>query len=306
MISWLAAHGMACAAAIRRLIVHPFAAFFEIFVLGIALSLPVGLVVVVETARALLGQHPTKPEMSVFLDLGTSAQAVDALRKRLRTLPDVQDVVFVARQDAAKNLRKSAGLAEVLDALPENPLPDAFTVRLRTRETARLDSLRADIERWPQVAVVQADSGWARKVETALAVGRSSALLLGLLFAIAAVAVTFNTVRLQMLGRREEIQLSRLIGATDSFIRRPFLWFGALQGLLGGAAALGIVVGALRAIERPITDFAVAYGAPIRPPEVAVEHLAGFLAATTLLGILAAALAVGRHLWARGVRRRSS
>jgi len=299
MISWIAAHSMACATSLKRLARHPFSAFFEVFVLGIALALPVGLLVAIEAARGFASQHPSDPEMSVFLDLGTSARTVDGLRKKLSALPEVQEVIYVDRQDAAKNLRKSAGLAEVLDALPDNPLPDAFTLRLGTRDAARMDALTADIAKWPNVAVVQADSGWARKVETGIQVARSAALLLGVLFGIAAVAVTFNTVRLQMLGRRDEIQLSRLIGATDAFIRRPFVWFGALQGLLGGAAALGIVAAALRVLEDPIVNFSVAYGTQITLPPPPLGYLAGFLGTTTLLGAGAAWIAASRNLWAR-------
>lgn len=294
---------MALVTSLRRLVRHPFAAFFEVFVLGIALSLPVGLFVAIETARGFASQHPTDPEISVFLDIGASAQAIDDLRKKLRALPDVQVVHYIARQEAAKALRKSAGLAEVLDALPENPLPDAFTVKLGTQDASRLDALKSDIGKWPNVAVVQADSGWARKVQTGLEVARSAALLLGALFGIAAVSVTFNTVRLQMLGRREEIQLSQIIGATDAFIRRPFLWFGALQGLLGGAAALGIVAAALRVLERPIGEFSVAYGTMITLPPPPLNYLAAFLGATTTLGAIAAWIAATRHLWARRVRR---
>lgn len=303
MTSWFAAHGMACATSWKRLARHPFSAFFEVFVLGIALALPVGLFVAIETTRGFASQHPSDPEMSVFLELGTNARSVDGLRKKLSALPDVQEVIFIDRQDAAKNLRKSAGLAEVLDALPDNPLPDAFTLRLGARDAARMDALKADIGGWPNVAVVQADSSWARKVEAGIQVAQSAALLLGVLFGIAAVAVTFNTVRLQMLGRRDEIQLSRLIGATDAFIRRPFVWFGALQGLLGGAAALGIVAAALRVLERSIVDFSVAYGTRITLPPPPLDYLAAFLGTTTLLGAFAAWIAASRHLWARQVRR---
>lgn len=299
MISWLAAHGRALATAVMRLVRHPFAAFFEVFVLGIALALPVGLAVVVETARGFASQHPSAPEISVFAELGSGAQTLDGLRKKLRALPDVEQVTYVARQEAAKTLRKAAGLAEVLDALPENPLPDAFTVKLASRDAARVEALQAQIGKWPGVAVVQADAGWARKVEAGLGVARSMALLLGALFGVAALAVTFNTVRLQMLGRRDEIQLSRLIGATDAFIRRPYLWFGLLQGLLGGAAALAIVALAMAMLERPIADFSIAYGTSLSLAPLPAAVLVGFLISTSSLGALAAWIAASRHLWAR-------
>lgn len=303
MTAWLCAHAMALGTALRRLVVHPFAAFFEVVVLGIALSLPVALFAAVETARGFANQHRSEPEISVYVELGTAAPAVEALRRKLATLPDVASVTFVPRADAAKSLRKSAGMAEVLDALPDNPLPDAFVLVLATRDAARLDAAKAEIGKWSGVALAQADSGWVRKVEAGIQVARTTALLLGALFGIAAVTVTFNTVRLQMLGRREEIQLSRLIGATDAYIRRPFLWFGALQGLLGGAAALAIVAGAGYALAQPIDQFSMAYGTRIVYPPPPPALLAGFLAATTTLGALAAWIAATRHLWASGMRR---
>lgn len=304
MISWLTAHRMAIATALRRLVRHPFASFFEVFVLGIALSLPVGLFLTIESVRGFASQHPSDPEISVFLDLGATAPVVDGLRKKLRSLKDVDSVVYVPRQDAAKSLRKSAGLAEVLDALPENPLPDAFVLKIGRRDALRMESIRAEVSKWPGVATVQADASWTRKVEAALQVARSATLLLGVLFGIASIAVTFNTVRLQMLGHRDEIQLSRLIGATDGFIRRPFVWFGALQGGLGGVAAIAIVAAALQALARPISDFSVAYGTPVALPPLPMDAVGGFLGATTLLGAIAAWIAASRHLWARQVRGR--
>lgn len=303
MRAWISAHALALAIALRRLARHPFAALFEIFVLGIALALPVGLFLAIESVRGFADQHPDEPEISVFLAMGTTTQAVDAVRAKLKALPDVRAVVYVSRQQAVENLRKSAGLAEVLDALPDNPLPDAFTVKLNGLDAARLDALRADIAKWPQVALVQADSDWARKVEAGIRVARTTALLLGLLFGIAALAVTFNTVRLQMLGRRDEIQLSRLIGATDAYIRRPFVYFGALQGLLGGAAALAIVAAAAGLLAKPIAEFSLAYGTRIGLPGMSIDYVAAFLAATLLLGGLAAWIAASRQLWARHVRR---
>lgn len=303
MTAWLTAHATAFGTALRRLVAHPFAAFFEVLVLGIALSLPVGLFAAIETARGFADQHRSEPEISVYVELGTAPPTVESLRRKLTALPDVASVTFVSRQDAAKTLRQSAGMAEVLDALPENPLPDAFILRLATLDATRLEAIKAAIGKWPGIALAQADSGWVRKVETGIQVARTAAMLLAALFGLAAVTVTFNTVRLQMLGRRDEIQLSRLIGATDAFIRRPFLWFGALQGLLGGAAALAIVAGAGHALAGPIGQFSIAYGARVVYPPPPPGLLAGFIGATAALGVIAAWIAATRHLWARQMRR---
>jgi cell division transport system permease protein len=300
--NWIIAHGTAFAIALRRLARRPFASLFEVFVLGLALALPAGLYVAVESVRSFANQHPTDPEVSVFLELGVTSQAIAALRERLNALNDIQQVVFTPRQEAAKALRQAPGLAEVLDALPENPLPDAFTLRLRTQDASRIDDLRSEIAKWPNIALVQADAGWARKVEAGVRIAQTVAVLLALMFGVAALAITFNTIRLQMLDRRGEIELSRLIGATDGYIRRPYLYFGGLQGILGGATALAIVVVATRALDRALADLAVAYGTPIGVPSVPVDYAAGFLGASALIGGTAAWVASSRHLWARDLR----
>lgn len=302
MRNWITAHGAALSTALRRLVRRPFASLFEIFVLGLALALPAGLYVTVESVRSFANQHPSDPEVSVFLSLGVSAQDIATVRERLKALTDVQQTVFIPRQEAAKSLRQSPGLAEVLDALPENPLPDAFTLRLGTQDPSRIDALRAEVGGWPKVALVQADSGWARKVNAGVRIAQTVALLLGLMFGVAALAITFNTIRLQMLDRRGEIELSRLIGATDGYIRRPYLYLGGLQGLLGGAAAVAIIVAGTRALDHALADFSVAYGTQVRISAVPLAYAAGFLGVSTLLGGMAAWIASSRHLWARPLR----
>lgn len=302
MTDWIWAHLRAVGTAFGRLGRHPFAAFFEILVLGIALSLPAGLFMTVEFARTMVAQLPSAPEISVFLERSTGSAAVEGLAKKLKVIPGVAEVHFIGRQQAAQQLRKSAGVAEVLDALPENPLPDAFTLRLHDNDATRMDAIKAAIAKLPGVEIVQADSGWVRKVETGVRVARTSVLVLGFLFGIAALTVTFNTVRLQMLARRDEIQLSRLIGATDGFIRRPFVYFGMLQGGLGGAASLAILAGAHAALAHPMNEFSMAYGIGLKAPNVPPEWIAGFVFASALLGAAAAWIAATRHLWARDVR----
>ena len=303
MTAWAWAHLGALGTALGRHWRHPFAAFFEILVLGIALSLPAGLFLAVDFARGMVAQLPSAPEVSVFLNRSTDAARVAGLAKTLKTIPDVTDVRFVGRQEAAKQLRKSAGLAEVLDALPENPLPDAFILRLKGNDAARMDEVRAVVAKLPGVDIVQADSGWVRKVESGVRVAQTSVLVLAVLFGVAALTVTFNTVRLQMLARREEIQLSRLIGATDTFVRRPFVYFGLIQGGLGGLASVAILMGAHAALSNPMTEFSMAYGIGLRTPDVPTEWTAGFVFASALLGAAAAWIAATRHLWARDLRR---
>lgn len=302
MTAWVWAHLSALGAALGRLWRHPFAAFFEILVLGIALSLPAGLFLTVEFARGMVAQLPSAPEVSVFVERTAGTAVVDRLAQKLKAIPGVAEARFIGRQQAALQLRESAGVAEILDALPDNPLPDAFILRLEGNDAVRMDEIKASVATLPGVEIVQADSGWVRKVETGVQVARTTVLVLSVLFGIAALTVTFNTVRLQMLARRDEIRLSRLIGATDAFVRRPFVYFGVLQGGLGGAASLAILTGAYAALAHPINEFSMAYGIGLKTPDLPPEWLAGFLLGSSLLGAAAAWIAATRHLWARDVR----
>lgn len=303
MTAWVWSHIGAFGAAMGRLGRHPFAAFFEVLVLGIALALPSGLFLTVEFARGMVAQLPSAPEVSVFVQRTASSAVVDGLAKKLAEIPGVAEVHFIGRQDAARQLRKSAGLAEVLDALPENPLPDAFMLRLESNDASMVDAVKAAAAKLPWVEIVQADSGWVRKVETGVRVAQTTVLVLSVLFVIAALTITFNTIRVQMLARRDEIQLSRLIGATDAFVRRPFVYFGMIQGALGGAASIAILAAAHRALAQPMNEFSMAYGIGLKTAEVPPAWIAGFLLATALLGAIAAWIAATRHLWARDVRR---
>ena len=193
-------------------------------------------------------------------------------------------------------------LTDVLQSLKTNPLPDAFVVTVRDNRPEGLEALRDEAARWPKVEHVQLDSDWARKLDAALRVGRSLALVLGVLLSSALVAITFNTIRLQILTRREEIEVSKLIGATNQFIRRPFLYFGALQGLAGGLAALLVVGAATWLLNRDLGGLSELYSATFGLSPPSIEDSALLLGFSSLLGWLGAWLSVSRHLWQIDVR----
>ncbi len=172
------------------------------------------------------------------------------------------------REQALKELKASTGLADVVDSLPQNPLPDAFVVLPRDTQPEALEKLRDEVRGWPKVTHVQLDTAWARRLEAGLKLARLAVWLLATLFAFALVAVTFNTIRLQILTRREEIEVSKLIGATDPFIRRPFLYFGALQGLAGGVAAWAIIWAGVWLLNGALAELTQLYSARIE-----LQHL---------------------------------
>jgi cell division transport system permease protein len=190
-------------------------------------------------------------------------------------------------------LKQVQGISEVVAAIGRNPLPDAFVVGAKVEGVA---SLAADLGKLPGVAHVQADAAWARRLAALERIGRVGLGLLAVLLGAALVAVTFNTIRLQILTQREEIEVSKLIGATDAFIRRPFYYFGLLQGVTGGLVALGIVAAALALLNHEVTPLAASYGSAFHfsfPPPGDALAIVLFAAA---LGWLGAQLSVTRHL----------
>ncbi|MGH8663292.1 MAG: cell division protein FtsX [Burkholderiales bacterium] len=302
MKSWLAAHRYAARRALARYARRPLAALFESGVLGIALALPLAFVLVVENVRSFAARHPATPEMSIFLALDAAPAEIEQVAERLHRIEGA-DVRFISRVEASKRLRQSAALADVLDALPDNPLPDAFTLRLAALDTRRLDELRREVAGWPRVARVQVDSDWAQKLDALVRAGWLAAVGLGGLLGLAMLAVTFNTVRLQMLQQQEEIELSRLIGATDAFLRRPYLYFGALQGFFGAAIALSLIAAVHALVSQEFANLSITYGTMLELQPLPWASAGSVLGVGAALGCAAAWLCATRAARARELRR---
>jgi cell division transport system permease protein len=296
-MNWLLAHFDTLRESLVRLARQPFATGLNVIVIGIALSLPVGFYLGIDNLQMFSRQLSSDPQVSIFMAMDAGQADVSAVERRLRAHPEVGRVDFVAREQALAKLKRSAGLADVLADLERNPLPDAFVVTARSNDPATLEALRDQAARWPKVEHVQLDAEWARRLDAALGVGRLLVTLLAVLLALALVAVTFNTIRLQILTRRDEIEVSKLIGATNPFIRRPFLYLGALQGLAGGCAAWAIVTLAMIVLNVQLADLATLYGTAFKLQPLDATDSAVLLVFSAALGWLGAWLSVSRHLW---------
>lgn len=291
MRAWLRQHRQAVAAALRRL-ARP-AGLLSALVIGVALALPAGSYALLESVRGVTARLALDPQVSVFLPLDAKRADIDALAAALRRDARIDAVRFVPREQALKELEQVQGIAEVVAAIGRNPLPDAFVV---SAAAERIEALAADLSRLPGVVHVQADAAWARRLAALEAIGRVGLALLAGLLGAGLVAVTFNTIRLQILTQRDEIEVSKLIGASDAFIRRPFYYFGLLQGLAGGAFALGIVALALALLNEEVQPLASSYGSAFRFAFPAPADALAIVAFAGLLGWLGAQLSVSRHL----------
>jgi cell division transport system permease protein len=296
MSAWLRQHRQAFAAAIAKLAQQRSAAALNALVIGIALALPAGGHALLGSLRAALSGQALEPQLSLFLQPDTRRADAQALAARLKPDARIAAARFVPREQALKELQAAEGMADVVASLGRNPLPDGYVLRPRLADPASLDALVGDLKKLPGVAHVQVDSAWARRLAALSDVARLGTGLLALLFALGLVAITFNTIRLQILTQRAEIEISKLIGATDAFIRRPFFYLGGLQGLAGGLVALAIVWGGLTALNSGVADLAASYGSAFRLDFLTWGDALAVLLFAAALGWFGAYLSVSRYL----------
>jgi len=294
--AWLQHHRFSFAQTVSRLARAPVATFLNMLVIGVALALPLGGYTVLGNLEPFSRNVSTESQLSVFLAADAAKNDAAAIEARLKGAQGVRAVRFVDRNSALTGLKRSPGMAEVIATLRDNPLPDAFVVTLAASDPELAERLEREFRALPKVAHVQVDSAWLRRLDTLLRLGRTTVALLGALLGLALVAVTFNTIRLQILTQRDEIEVSRLIGATRAYVQRPFIYLGSFLGLLGGLAALGIVYAALAVLNRDIAQLAVLYGSDFRLRFPDPADAAATLGAAALLGWLGAYLSVSKHL----------
>jgi cell division transport system permease protein len=296
MRAWGGQHARAFGTTLVKVARVPFATLFNVVVLGIALALPAVLYVALSNLQNAARAASPEPQLTVFLALDAASPDVQEIERRLKIHKGVASARYVPRDTALEDLKRASGMAAIAEALGQNPLPDAFVVDSRDASPGALQGLQAELKTLPKVSHVQLDTEWAQRLEALLSLGRTAVLLLATLLAFALVAITFNTIRLQILTQREEIEVATLIGATAGFIRRPFLYYGALLGLAGGAAALGLVALARTVLNAALADLSYLYGARWQLHYLSPADAASVLLFAAALGWLGAWLSVARHL----------
>ncbi|HEX8987830.1 MAG TPA: permease-like cell division protein FtsX [Rhodocyclaceae bacterium] len=296
MIAWLHQHLNALQLAVRRLVSTPVNTLLSLLAIGIALALPAGGQMLLSNAlRLAAGTAPT-PQISLFMSLDAPRAASDEIGVRLQKHPGVKAARFVPREETLARMRTSEGLGEVIDILPKNPFPDAFVIDPRNDAPDAMDTLAKELRKLPRVEHVQLDSAWVRRLDALLKLGRTGVVMLGILLGVGLIAITFNTIRLQVLTQRAEIEVSRLLGATDAYIRRPFYYFGLLQGLLGGMVAWGIARLAALALAGPVGDIARLYSVDFVLTPLSAGDSALLVGVAGMLGALGAMLSLRQHL----------
>jgi cell division transport system permease protein len=304
MKPWLRQHRFALADALTRLRRTPGSFSFNALVVAIALALPFAGLTVLENVLPVSEQLAVEPEISLFMAVDTPrARAAALLPGIRRVLQDNQSnarIEFVPRETALEALKGKTGMSDALTTLGTNPLPDSYVLKLTSYQNAadatHVDLIAAQLKALPGIEYVQVDSAWVKRLAALSRVLRLSFLLLAITLGMVVIAVVFNTIRLQVMTQQEEIEVSRLVGATDSFIYRPFFYSGALLGLCaGGVALLGVAL-MLQPLNGAIAEFATLYGSAFRLAPLGAGASVALLAISTALGLSGALLSVQRHL----------
>ena len=302
MKGWLREHRFALGAAFGHMVKAPGSFLFNVLVVAMALTLPFAGLTLLENIRPMSQQLSVDPEISLFVKPGATRADAQALAPAMQTVLGRHKarIVFVPREDALANLNAKSGLSDVLDTLGENPLPDGYVIKLDSFNSAAdasvVDAIAGQLRALPGVDTVQVDSAWVKRLAALLGVLRLVLLLLAATLGMVVIAVVFNTIRLQVLTQRDEIAVSKLIGATDNFIHRPFYYTGALLGLCAGGVAMGAVALSLRPLNTQIAEFAKLYASQFQLVPLHPVTIGALLAISAGLGLVGALLSVQRHL----------
>jgi cell division transport system permease protein len=296
--AWWQHHRRSAGESLARLLAAPLGSALSGMVIGIAMALPVGMLVALDNADTLSSGWDSRARLSLFLRPEMSDAAAQRLTATVKARHDVGSARLVTRQDALEEFRELSGFGDVLRHLDENPLPNLV---IATPAVERLDAAgaarwRDDLAALPGVDRAVLDMAWVQRLNAIMDLGRRLVLALGALFGFGVLLVVGNTIRLAIENRREEILVVKLVGGSDAFVRRPFLYTGLWYGLMGAAFAWLLVSATLWWLEKPLYTLLLLYQSGFRLQGLGAGGAAVLLGMGCLLGLLGAWLAVARHL----------
>lgn len=301
MQQWFERHLQTLVGSLGRLWQQPFATLLTVLVIGIALALPACLHVMVQNVRAASGGWSNALDVSVYMKQSAKLDETQQVAERIRKRRDVAEVTIVEADDALEEFRRNSGFGEALEALKENPLPHALVVRPAEgfREASQVAGLTEELRALPGVDIVQLDTEWVSRFNAILDVVRRVVFLAAGLFALGILVIVGNTIRLDIENRRDEIEVTKLVGGSDAFVRRPFLYNGAWYGLGGGAIAWLIVAIVILVLGEPVRNIAGLYGSSFALQGLGSQGSLALVLGGIVLGWLGSFIAATREL--RGI-----
>ena len=298
MNQWFERHVQTLVGSLGRLWQQPFATMLTIVVIGVALALPACLHVLVQNVRVASGGWNSALDISVYMKPNASLDQAKRAAERIRQRRDVDEVTLIEADTALAEFRRNSGFGAALDALKDNPLPHALVVRpdAEYREAGRVQELSNELKKIDGVDIVQLDTEWVSRFNAILDVIRRGVFLAAVLFALGILVIIGNTIRLDIENRRGEIEVTKLVGGSDAFVRRPFLYNGVWYGLAGGLIAGLIVAIVVAVLSAPVQRIAGLYGSQFELQGVGVVGWAALLLGGALLGWLGSFIVATREL----------
>lgn len=295
--AWAIRHVSTAIAALGRLSRQPFASLMTVLVIGVTLALPAAMHLVIKNAQLISASWDNALDFSVYLQTDVTLDDAQRLVDIVSQRADVESVTLIAADDALREFREQSGFGEALDHLSVNPLPHTLVVRPSAANTeVSMGLLNEELGNLPEADFVQVDTEWVQRFHAILSILERAITIGAGLLAAAIVVIIGNTIRLDIQNRREEIEVTKLIGASNAFVRRPFLYIGMWYGLGGGILALLLVGYGLYALEEPVTRLSGLYSNPFTAMALDLKESLIITGAGVMLGLVGSWVAAARHM----------
>jgi cell division transport system permease protein len=291
-------HVQECQKGITEIFRTPVSSLMTIAVLAIALALPAGFHVFLKNAQSVSSGWDNATQISLFLKLNVSEQQAYGLRGELEKSAKIAQVELISREQGLAEFRELSGFGDALSFLDENPLPSTLVVTPTQAysDPQAAEELLNELKALPEVDLAQLDLQWVRKLYSMMAIAERAVSALSLLLGIAVLLIVGNTIRLAIQNKREEIQIIKLVGATDAFIRRPFLYSGIWYGVFAGLLAFILVNSSVFWLKEPVRNLAGLYQSQFQLSGLSFEEALKLIGVATALGWIGSWLSVGRHI----------
>ncbi len=295
--AWLLHHFQSLIFSLGKVYRSPSSTLMTVAVIGITLTLPGGFYLLLKNIQSISGDLRASTQITLYLKMDLSTAQAQQFNNQLKDREDIAETVFISNTQALEDFKQNSGFGKSLDHLESNPLPHAVIV-LPTPETDTLTikTLLSKLQALPQVDIAKLDTEWLERLFTIIEIAKRTVIIISLLFSFAVLLIIGNTIRLDIQNRYQEIIVTKLIGATNSFIRRPFLYSGVWYGLFGGLLSWLIVELSLIALSGPISTLNMLYQSQYHLITFGFTDFLIIICFSTLLGLAGSWLAVARHL----------
>lgn len=294
---WLTRHVSTATGSFGRLVRQPFASLMIILVIAVTLALPAAMNLVIKNFAAISDSWDDALDFSVFLDTGLTVSEAEGIARLIGQRADVANVQLITAAEALAEFKQQSGFGDALDHLSQNPLPHTLVVRPSPANTAQsMILLREELASLPETDIVQVDTEWVQRFHAILEIVQQAIMIGAGLLGLAIIVVIGNTIRLEIQNRRDEIEVTKLIGASNAFVRRPFLWSGFWFGLFGSLLALGLVQYGLYLLQPSVSRLAGLYQSGLTVLTLDLRDSLTIIGIGVALGLVGSWFAAARHM----------